>query len=362
MTGRWPALLRYRVALLISAAAALGLLDAGLPSDMNLFARGGHAIVSGDFAHVYALPGTQAGPIQLVLSWLLMLGSSGSGPAWPVAAAINAAAMFAALRLCRRHTNRQVLVGLLVLCWLTPGPLWDGHPVEVLIATLWLVAVADVGAGRNVRAGVALGLTVAIAPWGVLGFPAVLACRRLHNAYVAGIVGIAVAGLLYLPFTLSGHFALFGYSWEIGSHSLVHLLAPGLHQMSWRLRIVQAAVVSGGTGCAALLVRRQQAVPAVAVLIVAVLRVGTDPVQLGYYWTSVGIAAIAMAATIPATRQARWAAAVAYVAWVGATTGWTLEAVGVCLALAVPIAAGQDAMSIAPLGLRLGRPSRMINS
>ena len=370
---------RHRVILLTGAAAALGLLDAGLPMDLNAFAGGGRAIVTGHLAQVYAHPGTQAGPIQLVLSWLLMLGSSGSGPAWVVAVVFNASAMLVAIGVCRRYasgaerragatsgaasstSHREVLVGALVLFWLVPGPLWDGHPVEVLVPTLWLVGVVGASSGRGVRAGLALGLAVAIAPWGVLGFPAVLACRRLRSAFTAGAVGVAVAALLYLPFELSGHFALFDYRWPIGAYSLVHLVAPHLHQMTWELRLVQAAAVTVGTGCAALLLRRRQASPTVAVLVAAVLRVGTDPVQLNYYWTSAGVTAIAIVATVPATRQAWWAAAAAYTAWAGATSGWTLWAVGISLALVVPIAAVRHEVSTASLGLRLRGPSRMIS-
>lgn len=345
---------RGRAALFVGAAAALGVLDAGLPADLTSFAGGGKAIVTGHLAIVYANPGTQAGPVQLVLSWLLMIGSDGNGPTRLGAAALNAAVMIGAITLCRRTAQstpspdsrteirakrHEIVIGVLVLLWLTPGPLWDGHPVELLVAALWLAAVSLVDAKRWVVAGVALGITAAIAPWGVLGFPALLACRHRRRAYPAVVLGGAVAVLAYVPFVLTGHFALFDYTWLVNPHSLIHLFAPGQRRMSWVLRVVQAVVIVAGTAGAAALVRRRGATPAVAVLVAAVLRVATDPLQLNYYWTSVGVAAITIAATTAPSRRAWWAAAVAYAAWAGATLGWTVETAGLCLALAVPIAA-----------------------
>lgn len=357
MMRSWPAVaLRYRVGLLVFAAAALGVTNAARPADVDAFAGAGKAIVSGHFAAVYTQPANQGGPIQLVLNWLLMIGSPGSGPSRLVVTTVNVALVLAAVGLCRRHqaqrdaagqaperwsavAGREVLVGVLALFWLTPGGLWDGHPVEVLISVLWLLAVDSVGAGRWVRAGIALGVGAAIAPWGVFGFPAVLACRRLDVSLRAGAAGIAVASALYLPFVLGGHFAVFGYTWAVSPGTLVHLVMPGLSQVTWTIRLVQAGIVSTGTGCAALLLRRNRDAPTIAVLVAAVLRVATDPVQMDYYWTSVGLVSIALVAATAGLGRAWWAAAAAYLAWAGASSGATLVASGICLLLARPIAA-----------------------
>jgi hypothetical protein len=350
----WSRALRYRVALLVCAAAALGFSDAVIPADMNGFAAGGRALLSGHFSAVYAHAENQAGPIQLLINWLLTLGSRDSAPLRVVVAAANVCLVVAALGACRRFAvrnetaaaeapvavaRRELLVGLLVLLWLTPSGLWSGHPAEVLIAVLWLGAVRDVGRERWIRAGISLGVAAAIAPWGVLGFPAVLVCRRIGVSFAAGALGAIVTLLLYLPFLASGHFALFQATWPISPDSLAHLVAPGLHQMTWQLRLVQAAVVAGGTAGAALLLRRHRGAAPVALLVAGVLRVATDPVQTGYYWTSVGVVAIAIVAASPYSRRAWWAFAAAYVAWAGSTIGWTVEAAAITLALAVPIAA-----------------------
>jgi len=51
-----------------------------------------------------------------------------------------------------------------------------------------------------------------------------------------------VAALLYLPFVVTGHFAMGGYRWQIASQTLLgHVFAPGT-SFGWPLRLAQGAV------------------------------------------------------------------------------------------------------------------------
>lgn len=348
------AALRWRVALLAAVAAALGLSTGTSPPDLQSFADGGAAILSGHFSTVYATPFTQAGPIQLVLSRLLMIGSSGAGPLRLVVAAVNVVLVLVAIWCSRRFTarlvdeqtagaaHRELLVGGLVVFWLIPGFLWNGHPVEILVPVLWLVAVnvfgADrVGVGRWVAAGAALGVAAGITPWAVLGFPALLAAGRLIDAVRAGTVGVMLGVLIHLPFVLSGHFAMFSATWPVDHGTLVHLLVPSLAHPTWQFRLIQAAVVAGGTAGAAWALRGHRAAAPIAVLVAALLRVATDPVQLNYYWTSVAVVGIVILASTPHRRSAPWVIALGYTAWAGAASGYTLLAVTIGLALVWPI-------------------------
>jgi hypothetical protein len=341
--GRWA--ITHRRALLCALAAASGLTTSVRPADLVPFAAAGAHILSGQFGHVYNVAGIQAGPLQLLASRLLVALSHHNQPA-PVLLALGnavivALVMVATGRAGRRTdpataTRRELAVGALTVLWLAPNGLWTGHPAELAIPLLWIAAVGWVRRDRVAPAALALGVAAGIAPWAVLAFPSVLAARRVRAGLGAAAGASALTLGWYLPFVLSGHFRLFSFRWAVARGSLVHLLDPHLSTADWAVRLGQAVVVGAGCAYVAWRARGHPAVAALAPLTAALMRVGTDPVQLGYYWVPAGVCAIAAVALAPTglvRRDPIVAILLAYLVWAAYASGLTLVgcAAGVAL-------------------------------
>ena len=104
----------------------------------------------------------------------------------------------------------------------------------------------------------------------------------------------------YLPFVVSGHFAMFHHVWPVSAGSLPALLIGHLTNFDWPLRLVQAVVVAGGTGLASRHLRRTPELAIVlAPMVTTALRVFTDPLSFDYYWTSAGLLAVLALAISP---------------------------------------------------------------
>lgn len=344
--------LKYRRVLLSILAAGAGGLTVAMPADMDGFAHAGGQLLSGHLARVYDGSWNQAGPLQLIGSWLLLLGSGRPYFPRPSLAIANVCLMLLAVRVCRRAgpatsarlPQRELIVGVLTLLWLTGGTFWSGHPVEVVIPILWIAAVGLQCRGRWVRAALALGLAAAVAPWAVLAYPCLLAAAPVRLALRTAAAAAMIAACAYFPFVLSGHFAMFGQVWPIDPGTIVHRLDPALSTFGWPLRIAQAAVITAGCGFVAWRCRRQPAGAALGALTAALLRILTDPLRFDYYWVPAAVSAIATLALIPlaARRPVRVAAlALAYLPWAAAASGWTSTLAALCLVI-VLIVSGRD--------------------
>ena len=357
MTGRGAARAATAAAALL--AALLGLQTGAQPADLSLFAAGGRDILAGHLARVYASPVTEAGPLQLLLSrWLA---ADGAVPArWEVAL-LDAALVLGLLSAARagRGAGRAggppaqrrplwpaaAATGYL-LAWLAGPAFWAGHPVEVLVPICWTAATALARRGRRLPAVALMAAAAGVAPWAVLGLPCLLAAGPLRR----GLASVAAAGVaaaaLYLPFLATGHFAAAAHRWPVAGTSLVHLLAPGLPDAGWPVRLVQGAVVTGGCALVALRGRQRASITVVAPLVAALLRVATDPVQLGYYWVPVAACVAVLLATATGRRPRAALLVLAYLPWSAVATGWTVpSALAALVALAVLLRAPQSARS-----------------
>ncbi len=302
-------LARVRLLVLVPAAVSPFLWPA-LPADGTAFATLGDRLLHGQLSSVYDSAQNQAGPIQLLLNWLLLLGGHDGRPQPALVSAVNVALLAAAMRMSRRvgparlQARRQLVVGVLGMLCLTQIDMWAGHPAEAAIPLLWLAGLRYAAIGRGLRGALLFGLSVGVAPWAVLALPAFLAFAPVRRAVFLALGATAVGAGLYLPFVLSGHFMLFAHIWPVTSTTLLGHLAPSLTTFDWRLRLAQAAVVAGGTAWAALGVRRRpQLAIALVPLTTVLLRILTDPLQLDYYWTAVGVLAVAALAASPQRRN-----------------------------------------------------------
>ncbi len=323
-------------------AFATGWVASGPPADMSSFAEAGRELLSGHIGKVYAGAWNQAGPIQLVISRVL-LWNGDVVPARPVIGLLNAALMLLALTCCRRWHSRpialaarhELVVGSLTLLWLSSSALWGGHPAEVIVPLCWLWSVRLHSAGKSLPAAAVLALAAAVAPWAVLGFPCLLAARDLRRGIGTAALASAMSLAVYVPFIVSGHFRLLRHRWVIDPSTLIHLIDPGAATANWAVRLLQAAVVAGGCAAVAWHARGRPAALAAAPLAAGLLRIATDPLRFDYYWITVAVTTIALIAAAPRCRSRLAVAAlvtIAYGSWTTPILGWTLLGALTCLA------------------------------
>ncbi|MBB2944223.1 hypothetical protein FB565_003952 [Actinoplanes lutulentus] len=300
------------------------------PPDLADFAGAGQRLLGGHLDGIYESGWNQAGPLQLLVSRLLMIGGADGKPSAATFFVVNAGLMIAALRLCGGNPRREAITGLLALLWIALPVVGDGHPAELVVPVLWAYAMVLGKSRRRVAAGTVLGVAVAIAPWAVLGFPCLLAAGPLRLvvrvAGLGGIVGVAA----YLPFVAGGHFGMFGHVWPVAEGTLAAF--AGLDQVTWAVRLVQAVVVAGGCGLVAWRFREKTIVIAGAPAAAVLLRVATDSVELRYYWGPVAVTTVMVLALMP---DRRWwpGALLGYLALLAASLGRPLAGATVCLAV-----------------------------
>jgi hypothetical protein len=309
LTGLAPLLaLVTRLRWLLCGVGALlscaPMLNSGIqPIDMLRFSAAGGWIVGGRLDEVYASSWMQAGPLELLSSWVLfpfgyqhrreyvtagLLGQTGLRLI--VGAALVAGAMFLVRYLRSAHGESpsapmELLAGLTTVLVGVPYHFWSGgHLAQTGIPVTWILGASLVVRGRPRAGGLVIGLSAAWEPWGVLAAGVLLAERRpapLIRGCAAFAVG-AVAG--YLPFLVTGHFAMFGLDWGILSNTLIARLFPHTTQFGWPLRLLQgtAAGLAGAAVAGALGPRRD--LIWLGPLAVLVVRLLLDPLLLSYYW------------------------------------------------------------------------------
>jgi hypothetical protein len=326
------------------AAGVLGWLDTAAPPDLISFGALGQSILAGRLGEVYDAAWNQAGPVQLLASRLLVIGAQLGRPARPATALIDAGLVLAAMALCARLTadrgaalaRREAVAAVLALVWLAAPAPWNGHPAELAIPAGWAYAIVLLRRGRAGPAAAVLALTAAIAPWAALGFGCLLAAAPPRRALRTGALAAALGTAAYLPFVATGHFAMFTLHWPVADGSLVHLLAPGRHELTWWLRLVQGAVVAGGCAFVAWRFRDRRVVLALAPLTATLLRVATDPLDMSYYWFPAAVATLLLLALVPATETPAvraLAAGLGYLTLLAEAARWTVAGPFACLAV-----------------------------
>jgi hypothetical protein len=312
-------------------AALIGLLNHDTPLDLQAFSDLGRRVLAGHFDEAYAGTFTQAGPLQLVLSRLLLIGGHEGIPPAPTRILIDVALTVGAMTACRGDHVREIAAGILTLLWvLGPAP-WSGHPIEVAVPVLWAYGMI-----LSPRVSpIALAVSVLIAPLAVLGFPCLLAVSRPTRAARIALIALGLAALGYLPFVLSGNFGMFGHVWTVARGTLPHVL--GLHEVTWAARLGQAVVAGGGCALVAWLLRGRPVAVAAAPLTAALLRVATDPLVFEYYWVPVAAGSVLLVAMLPRETPIWLPVVAGYAAVMAATTDQAaLGALG-CMAAYVVI-------------------------
>jgi hypothetical protein len=291
----------------LSAAVVVAALGTRDPADLPYFAHAARTLLSGNWADTFADPSLQVGPLQLLVVALGdRLGGMGALD-YVIGLGLTALAVFTAGRLLRGRLHRgawQVVFGLaVVVLGLTAEAYSYGHPAQVAIPLLWVLAALEAREGRTLRAGTLLGLSAGLELWGVLGAPVLLLAPALRPVVRGLGVQVAVTAALFAPFLLAGEFRMFDYSWRVEGWTLVRFfVAPG-SEFPWGLRLLQGACALAVGAALALALRRTGRALWVVPLGIVAVRILLDPTLYSWYW--LGLETLTLLAAVDLLAGAR---------------------------------------------------------
>jgi hypothetical protein len=272
----------------LGAAALVAAFDTRDPADLPYFAHAARVLFSSHWLETFADPSLQVGPLQLVLVGIGDRIGGLSFLAYAIEIGLAALLVFVVGRLLAGRPHRAALqagIGVAaVALGLTADAYGFGHPAQMAVPLLWVLAALEARERRTARAGVLLGLSAGLEPWGVLGAPVLMLAPAFGRTLRGLAVQAGVTAALYLPFVLGGDFRIFDHRWKVEGWTLVRVvLSPG-SDFPWTLRLVQgAAALAVGAAVALALRRSARGVWAVPLVIVAV-RLLLDPTLYSWYW------------------------------------------------------------------------------
>ena len=177
----------------LAAAALVASLDRGTdPGDLVYFVHRGEQLLSSGWAHTFADPMLQSGPLQLVL-----FGAVRNLAALAFVIELGVAALLLAVLGRVGVADRWRLAGGLaaVGVGLTHLALADGHPAEAVVPLLWVLAALWAREDSVVAAGTLIGVSAGLELWGALGAAVLLLAPRVRRA----VVGLGVAFVVDQP-------------------------------------------------------------------------------------------------------------------------------------------------------------------
>jgi hypothetical protein len=287
--------IHVRRAVFLGFAAAVALLvHPGDTGDLAFFVHTSQKLFS-DWGGLFADPNVQVGPLQLLL---FRIGDLAGVLALLVQMGTAALLWVTAGRLL---TNQRVRFGVClaaVALGLTYGAYQDGHPAQVVIPLIWVLAACDAREGRVVRAGALVGLSAGLEVWGLLGAVVLVLAPHLRAAVRGLAVQVGVSTALFLPFLAAGEFRMFDYRWRVNGDTLLGLVVEPGSDFTWSMRLAQGLVaLTAGAGVALALRRSLHAVWLAPLTVVAV-RLVLDPVRYPWYWLAVQTLALLGAAAL----------------------------------------------------------------
>ncbi len=254
--------------------------------DLPFFVHASDKLFSADWANVFANPDVQVGPLQL-----LLFGLGDRAGILPLLVQVGVAAVLwvtAGRLLAGREPRAQLVVGLAaVALGLTYGAYQDGHPAQVLVPLLWVLAGLDAREGRTLRAGALVGLSAGFEVWGLLGAVVFVLAPRVRSALAGLATEAFVAASLFLPFLVAGEFRMFEYRWQVNGDTLLSLVVDPGTRVTWPMRVLQGSVALAVGAVLAWPLRRTVHAVWLAPLGVVAVRLALDPVRYPWYWLAV---------------------------------------------------------------------------
>lgn len=282
--------MRAAVYFVLAGAVAL-FLHPGDTGDLAYFVHSAEKLFSANWANVFADPSVQVGPLQLLL---FRLGDLAGALALLVQMGVAALLWVVAGRLLAgRDSRAQLAVGLAaVALGLTYGAYQDGHPAQMVIPLLWVLAGLEAREGRTVRAGALVGLCAGFEVWGVLGVVVFVLAPRMRAALAGVATEVAVAAGLFLPFVLGGELRMFDYRWQVNGDTLLGLFVEPGTPFIWSMRLAQGTAALGVGALVAWALRRTLHAVWLAPLSVVAVRLLLDPVRYPWYWLALQVLAL----------------------------------------------------------------------
>ena len=290
----------------LGLAGLVAYLDRGTDTgDLIFFVRRGEQLLSGNWAETFANPDLQVGPVLLaivgavdnftVLAFVIELGS--------------AALLLYVLGGLGVSNRVRLVVGLLaVVSGLTHGAFVDGHPAQVFVPLLWVLAAVWAREDRAVAAGALVGVSAGLELWGVLGAVVLVLAPTLRRAIAGVLAEAAVVCALLAPFALFGTFRMFEYEWTVATGTLLSLFVEPGTDFGWPLRLVQASLALGAGTAIALAIKRNLHAVWLAPLALVCVRLLLDPLAYGWYWLAAHALVLVGAAVVLGSLPARMGA------------------------------------------------------
>jgi hypothetical protein len=285
----------YLACVLGPVAAVALLVQPGDTGDLPFFVHVSQRLFSAHWSSVFADPSVQVGPLELLL---FRVGDLAGALALVVQVGVAALLWVVSGRLLAgRDPRAQLLVGLAAVgLGLTYGAYQDGHPAQVVVPLLWVLAALDARDGRMLRAGAIVGLSAGFETWGVLGVVVFVLAPRMQAALVGMATGLVVAGGLFLPFVATGQFHMFDYRWQVNGDTLLGLFVEPGTPFTWLMRLCQGLAALGVGALLAWPLRRTIHAVWLGPLAVVVVRLALDPVRYPWYWLALETLALLGAA------------------------------------------------------------------
>ena len=269
--------------LALTAAAAVGAaVPPGNTADLPYFTGAADRMLSGSWAETYSDASLQVGPLQLLLFALPSTALIGA-----VAGALSAGLFWLIARRFLADAQGWALLAASlapVVLGLTFHAYRQGHPAQVLVPLLWVIAGLELRRGRAWTAGAVIGLSAGFEVWGLLGVAVFGAAPTVRLAMRAVASTSVLALSLYAPFWVAGDFAMFEYRWAVSDETLISLfLEPGT-EFPWSVRILQGGTALLVGSVLTRMLRRSPAALWVGPLALVAVRVALDPVRYPWYW------------------------------------------------------------------------------
>lgn len=287
---------RYRYLVVAVTVVGLAVINRQVSlTDYFVFAHAGSFLWRGCWGSVFADKTIQAGPIQLALlsafrplatlrphldvTVLHIVGSlaTGCGIMWGGGRFRRALA-----RPPAPHVELAV-AGLAVWSGLIDDSSALGHPAQVAIPALWVIAAIASRRARPLVAGTALAAATGFETWALLGVGVLLVSPSVRAAVRAAAVAAGVTAAMWLPFIVTGPFNMLRMHWEVSPGTLVAQVF-GRTAFTSTMRLTQLAVAIVASGGVALLTRRRDEAVWLVPMTAVVARLTFDPLQFSYYW------------------------------------------------------------------------------
>jgi hypothetical protein len=293
---------------LCGAAVSGWILNSVTFSDADSFAQAASVMLSSNWQHTYSDPWLQAGPFELVVC---LLGRTLGGSLRGEAIALNmigAAALLGVATVVVRGRWKPLAIlagGALAIGIISD--MWEwGHPSELFIALVWLLAARAARRDQLLVAGLLVGLSGGFETWGLLGAPVLFLLPQLRHTIVAGFVALLATATVYTPFALGGDFQMFDLHWAIVGGVPGSIFGNG-ETFSWPMRLAEAVIVVSFGSALAWRLRRFAASTWIVPALTSICRLALDPVRYGYYWdTSLVLLLIGVAPLLASPRTAAW--------------------------------------------------------